>query len=211
MEDPIPAVLDRLAQNGVSVQWRDGKAVFSATAEPPADIVALIDAHRTDISAVLSPEADILRARPPDVSDDRWEAALRGLRAFLASGHGAEAECLGWSKTELYASPKRWANISACGVALLIGDAEVADVTSTEIRIRTASGSIQTFYRQPQIDYGLVFRTRLKEFGLAAFESDEPRLRAIEHTVLLYQRDNPGADLATATAAVQAAINAHGN
>ena len=57
MADSVPAVLGRLAQDGVSVQWRDGKAVFKASAEPPSDVVALIDARKAEVSAFLHPDA----------------------------------------------------------------------------------------------------------------------------------------------------------
>ena len=44
-------------------------------------------------------------ARPPDVGDRQWKIALKGLEAFLADGHGAEAERLGWPPNELYWRP----------------------------------------------------------------------------------------------------------
>ena len=96
MEDAIPAVLARLAQHVVSVRWRDGNAVFKAAAAPPADIVALIDARKAEVSVFLHPEAvqhrldaeaEVLQAPcPPDVSDGHWETALDVLRALLAGG-----------------------------------------------------------------------------------------------------------------------------
>jgi hypothetical protein len=64
MADSIPEVLTRLARSGVSVRWRNGRAVFSAAAEPPADIIALIDARKAEVSAFLHPEA--VRRRAPD-------------------------------------------------------------------------------------------------------------------------------------------------
>lgn len=220
MADSIPAVLGRLAQVGVSVQWRDGKAVFKAAAEPPSDVVALIDTHKADISAFLHPDAvrrrleanaEVLRAvRPPDISNGHWEVALRGLRAFLAAGLGAEAERLGWPRYELYAVPPMWARVDLCGAALLIGDRELVGVTSNEIRIKTASGATLAFYRKPAVDYGLVFRERLKLIrGNYAGHSEEPRLRAVEHTVNTY-RANTGTDLETAKGAVLSAINLRG-
>jgi hypothetical protein len=215
MEDPVPAVLARLARSGVSVRWRDGKAVFKAAAEPPADIVALINARKAEVSAFLHPEAvrrrldaeaDVLRApHPADVSDAHWEVAIRGLRVFLAAGHGAEAERLGWPKDELYAVPPLWSRVDLCGVALAIGDREVVGITAAEIRIKTASGSTLAFYRKPQIDYGLVFRERLKQVGLDA-SKEEFRLRAIEHTVNVC-RANTGLDLDAAKKIVLDAID----
>jgi hypothetical protein len=211
----ISAVLSRLAQSGVSVQWRDGKAVFSAAAEPPADVVAFVDTHKAEISAFLHPdavqrrleaEADSLRApRPPDVSDGQWEIALRGLQAFIANGHSAEALRLGWPRSELFAVPPVWARVDLCGVGLLIGDCEVTEVTSTRIQIKTSSGAVQAFYRRPEIDYGLAYRTRLASIGLDA-QKEEFQLRTLEAVVNLYRSHHPGSDIDAAKVAVLAVI-----
>ena len=219
MAIPIPAVLGRLAQEGVSVQWRDGKAVFKAAAAPPADIVELIDARKAEISAFLHPdavrrrldaEAEVLRAsRPPDVGDDRWQTALDGLKAFIANGHGDEAERLGWTRDELFRVPKLWSQISLCGRALLIGDNEVTEVTASRIGIKTASGSSQGFYREPAVDYGVAYRARLKQIGDDAL-SEENQLRALEAVTNLFRANNPGASVDEANAAVRTAIGAQG-
>ena len=74
---------------------------------------------------------------------------MHGLRAFLAAGHGDEAERLGWPKDELYAVPPLWSRVDLCGAALLIGDREVVGITPNEIRIKTASGATLAFYRKP--------------------------------------------------------------
>jgi hypothetical protein len=203
--------------------------VFSAPAEPPPDVVGLIDARKAEISEFLRPdavqrrldaEADLLRAPPPpdvsdiNVDDDdvefrvdvRWKAALKGLRAFLAAGHGDEALRLGWSRDELYAVPPVWSRVDQCGVGLLIGDSKVTEITAARIQIKTAGGVPQSFYRAPTVDYALVYRSRLKLIeGSYPAGSDEPRLRAIEHTVNEFRR-NTGADLGAATVAVHAAI-----
>ena len=215
-EPSIPAVLFRLAQSNVSVLWRDGKAVFRAAAAPPADIIALIEARKADISTFLCPEAvqrrldakaDVLRAeRPSDVSDAHWATALRGLRAFLAAGHGDEAERLGWPRDELYRVPELWSQVHLCGVALLIGDCEVIEVTAAAIKVRTASGAIQAFYRKPPIDYALAYRTRLKMAGEDGLR-EEPRLRALEAVTNLYLSNNPDSTVDQAVAAVRTAIS----
>jgi hypothetical protein len=160
MADSIPAVLAQLAQSGVSVRWRDGKAVFKAAAAPPADIVTLIDARKAEVSAFLHPEAvqcrldaeaEVLRAQqPPDVTAPQWEAALRGLRSFIELGHADEALRLGWPRDELYAVPPLWSRVDLCGAALAVGDREIVNITSTEIRIKTASGATLGIYRRPQ-------------------------------------------------------------
>ncbi len=207
---PCPA-----ARNGVSVQWRDGKAIFSAAAEPPPEIVALIDARKAEVSDFLHPdavqrrldaEADLLRApRPPDVSDSAWQTALRGLRAFLANGHGDEAERLGWPRDELYAVPPVWSRVDMCGVGLLIGDREVFGITPNEIRVKTASGATLGIYRKPQIDYALAYRARIKSLGDDGLK-EEPRLRALEAVVGLFRANNPGASIDEAKTAVLAAL-----
>jgi hypothetical protein len=131
---------------------------------------------------------------------------MRGLRAFLAAGHADEALRIGWSHDELFRVPPLWSRIELCGVGLLIGDREVIGVTPTAIQIKTSSGAIQSFYRKPAIDYRLIFETRLKLIrGNYAGDSEEPRLRAIEHTVNVH-RSNNGCDLETAKAAVMAAL-----
>jgi hypothetical protein len=217
MEDAIPAVLGKLAQSGVSVPWRDGKAVFKAAAEPPADIVALIDARKAEISAFLNPEVvqrrldaetDVLQAeRPPDVSEDRWETALTGLRAFIAAGHGDEALSLGWQLDELYRVPQLWSQIHICGCALLIGDHEVVGITSSEIRVKTASGGTLAFYRKPVVNYRVAYEAHLKAIcSNYPGDSEEPRLRAVERTVGLFRSNNPNASLENAKRAVLALL-----
>jgi hypothetical protein len=215
MTHSVPAVLRRLAQVGVSVQWRGDRAVFKAVAAPPPDVVALIDERKAEVSAFLHPDAvqrrldaktDVLRtARPPDVTDDHWRAALRGLRAFIGDGHGDEAQRLGWPRDELYAIPPLWARIDLCGAALLIGDRELVGVTSNEIRIKTASGATTAFYRKPQVDYGVAYRARLQQIGDDAL-NEENQLRSLEAVVNLYRSHHPSVDIDTANAAVRAAI-----
>jgi hypothetical protein len=144
--------------------------------------------------AILEAAAD---RRPPDVTDDRWQEAIDGLRAFLTAGHGAEAERLGWPKDELYNVPKLWSQIHLCGAALLISDREVAAVTAEKIQIKTDSGSILTFYRQsqtgttraepPEIDIPLLYDQRLEVLAPDA-GGQEARYRAYDFVVAAVQR-----------------------
>jgi hypothetical protein len=144
--------------------------------------------------------------RPADVSDARWQAALRGLQAFVAGGWGEKAERLGWTRDELFRVPELWSQIHLTGAALLIGDHEVVEVSPIEIWTRTASGAVQTFRRQPEPDWNRVYIERLTLSGLDA-GSEEPRLRAIEYAVGEYRRHH-GVDLETAKRVVLAAISA---
>jgi hypothetical protein len=167
-----------------------------------SELTKLTKPPQEDQRALLEAAA---RARPPDVKDAHWEAALRGLKAFLEAGHGAEALRLGWPKDELYAVPLLWSRIDSCGAALLIGDREIVNITSAEIRIKAASGSTLAFYRKPQVDYGVAYCARLKMVGDDAYK-EEFQLRALEATVSLYRSNHPGVDIDAAKAAVVAAI-----
>jgi hypothetical protein len=147
------------------------------------------------------------RHLPPDVNHEPWQTAMDGLRAFLAAGHGDEAERLGWPKDELYDVPPVWARVDLCGTALAIGDHEVVGITPNEIRIRTASRSTLAFYRKPAIDYAVAYRARIKQLGDDGLK-EEPRLRALEAVVNLYRSHHPSIDIDTAKATVLDAIGA---
>jgi hypothetical protein len=184
---------------------RPASGLLEAIANCKADIVALL--HPDAVRRRLEAEAEVLRApRPPDVADAHWAAALRGLEAFIAAGHGAEAERLGWTRDELYRLPELWSQIHLCGAALLIGDREVIGITPSEIRIKTASGATLAFYRKPTIDYGVAYRARIQGLGDDGLK-EEFRLRALEAVVSLFRANNPSATLDEAAAAVRAVIN----
>jgi hypothetical protein len=211
-------VLWLLASRGVSATW-DGTTV----AIMPPDRVA--DGAIEVLETVLRPDADgrshlqrarerhapflqeVKAARPPDVNDEPWRRAIEGLESFLLSGWGDEAERCGWSEVALHRVPPVWARIELCGVALLIADREVVAVTPTEIRIKTASGASQGFYRAPAIDYAVAYRAHLLR---SRCETDagnqEAELRALEHCVRLYLEHHPGCNAGEARARVLAAI-----
>ena len=201
---------------GVTITLDGAELELTADRKPDSGLLEAIAGRKADILAFLHPDAvrrrleagaEALRAsRPPDVTDAQWAAALRGLSAFLAAGHGEEAARLSWPKEELYAVPPLWARGDLCGAALLIGDREVIGVTPTEIRIKTASGSTLAFYRRPVIDYAVAYRARIQGLGDDGL-SEEPRLRALEAVVNLYRANNPTATIDEAAAAVTAAIN----
>jgi hypothetical protein len=174
--------------------------------DPPPNLVELLRAAKPELVERLRLLKAVEVARPPDVTDAQWKVAVEGLRAFLAGGHGDEAERLGWPKAELYRVPKLWSQISLTGAGLLIGDAEVVEITAARIGIKTLGGASQAFYRRPEIDWAVVYRARLKLSGLDAV-SEEPQLRALEFAVREYRRHH-GVDLKDAKAAVLAAIAA---
>jgi hypothetical protein len=147
---------------------------------------------------------DIEEARPHDVTDALWDVAMRGLRAFLATGGAEEALRLGWSHDELFGVPPLWASIDRCGVGLLIGDREVVDIAGDRIQIKIASGATLSFYRRPEPDLALVYAERVKLLARNVSET-EARARAYDFTVGLC-RAHHGVDLEAAKQMVLAAM-----
>jgi hypothetical protein len=209
-------VLWLLFSRGVSATW-DGTTVVIS----PQDSTA--DGAIEELEAVLRPDVDgrsylqrarerhapflqeIKAAKPTDVDARPWRSAIEGLESFLFSGWADEALRLGWPHDELFRVPELWGQIHLCGAGLLIGNNEVTEVTASRIGIKTASGAPQGFYRKPQVDYCLVYRTRLKMVGEDA-SKEEFQLRALEAVVNLYRSHHPDADVDGANAAVRAAI-----
>ena len=177
--------------------WREADETKACASLGLGPLTGLFDRHFPLL-------CDIEEARPHDVNDAGWDVAMRGLRTFLATGRAHEALRLGWTKGELFRVPPVWARVDLCGAALLIGDREVVEVNPAEIRIKTASGATQNFFRRPEPDLALVYRERLKLFGLDA-SSEEVQLRALEH-IVRFCHDHRNCDFETAKAAVLSAI-----
>jgi hypothetical protein len=199
----VSEILSLARAHGVTIRPDGDDLDISADRKPDPELREAIIRCKAEILATFREEE---RRRPPDVSDLHWETAVHGLRAFIASGHGAQAERLGWPPDELYAVPKLWARVDLCGAGLLIGDREVIGVTPAEIRIKTASGASLAFYRKPQPDLRLVYSTQLKLRRCEDAAGDEEgQLRAFEFTVN-FHRERTGADLETAKQAVMTAL-----
>jgi hypothetical protein len=83
----------------------------------------------------------------------------------------------------------------------------VIEVTPVAIRVKSASGSVLSFYRKPKVDYRLVFETQLKLIrNNYPGGCEEPKLRAIEWAVSMFRDNNPYTSFEDAKAAVLAAI-----
>ena len=82
-----------------------------------------------------------------------------------------------------------------------------SEITSSEIRIRTASGATLAFYRKREVDYRVAHEAHLKSTrGNYKPDSEEAHLRALERTVFLFRSNNRNVILEDAKAAVLAAI-----
>ena len=179
-------------------RWREAEEVKAHAA---LGLVPLPSVPEHHLSLLLRIE----RAKPNNVNEAQWEEAMRGLRTFLATGHADEASRLGWPEDELFRVPELWSQIHLCGAALLIGDREIVNITSAEIRIKTASGSTLAFYRKPKTDYAVAYRARIKMAGEDSTKS-EVQWRAFEAVVGLYLANHPGVGVDEANAAVRTAI-----
>ena len=209
-------IIAQAAQRSVEVGLNpagDGLRLWS-DGDPPTDLVELLKSAKPELIAHLHRRAydgpllqSVEAARPPDVSDSAWESAMRGLKDFIANGHGDEAQRLGWPRGELFGAPPTWSRVDLCGVGLLIGDATVTEVTATRIGIRTASDTPQAFYRRPQPDYAVAYKAHL---ALNRHETEagneEARLRAIENVVGLYRQHHPNCTIDEAKVAVLQAL-----
>jgi hypothetical protein len=187
----------------------DGDGLILEADPLPSHIVALLRTVKPDLLRIIAgreaAQAALDATAPPDCLPRRWTEAQDGLRRFVADGWGDQASLLGWSVDELYRVPPVWARVDLCGSALLIGDREVAGITPSEIRIKTASGSSLAFYRKPAVDYALAYRERIKMAGEDAHAdggSEEIRLRAVEAVVNIYRSNHPSDTVDTAKAAV---------
>lgn len=189
-----------LGERGIAVTWNGAAVDFNSPDAHPPYVTVALDASERTIAAMMKagPDGrsflDHVRARhrrlldaaeaakPPDVTHDQWQTAVDGLRVFLLAGWGEEAARLGWPCDELYRVPPLWGRLDLCGVGLLIGDCEVTDITAEAIRIKTASGSSQSFRRQPEPDFGLVYAERVKFLSRDVDEA-EARARSFEFAV----------------------------
>ena len=192
--------LRMLGERGIAVTWNGTAVEFNSPDAQPSYVAAALDARERTIAAIMRPGSDGLSflyhgrarhrplldaveaAKPPDVTHDQWQTAVDGLRVFLLAGWGDEAARLGWPCDELYRVPPLWTRLDLCGVGLLIGDCEVTDITAEAIRIKTASGSSQSFRRQPEPDFGLVYAERVKLLSRDVDEA-EARARSFEFAV----------------------------
>lgn len=87
---------------------------------------------------------------PIGILPSRWAQIAVNTDHFLTK-HGADAARLGWTTLDLFGvggdAPDH--RIDLMGLVPLIGGAEVLELSEKTARLRTVTGSIQTFYRKP--------------------------------------------------------------
>jgi hypothetical protein len=87
-------------------------------------------------------------ARPPMISEDRWQRAIDDGGRFL-DRWGAEAERLGWQAADVFdASPTApAARYDLAGLALLVDGAEVVGIDADSAMIRRRTGTVLRWRR----------------------------------------------------------------
>ena len=78
--------------------WQEAAEARARAALGFSPLIGLFDRHFPLLYVIEE-------ARPDDVSDARWDVAMRGLRTFLATGGADEALRLRWSHDELFGVP----------------------------------------------------------------------------------------------------------
>ena len=159
-------IVAQAARRGVEVKLTpagDGLRIWS-DGDPPPDLVELLKAAKPDIIAALrrEPFLEAVEGRPTDVSDARWESAIKGLRAFLLSGYGGRCRAPRLAARRALPCPR--AVVADQPLRRRAADWRSRGDRSfgTAIRIRTASGASQAFYRRPEPDLAQVYRERVE-------------------------------------------------
>jgi hypothetical protein len=102
------------------------------------------------LNAALDVDPGFVRAAVSRPSEKR-RVARDGCDRFVAEGWAEKARPEGWSNRELFALPECWSRIDQCGVAWLVGERRVIEVTADAIKIETASGARLGLYRRTSV------------------------------------------------------------
>ena len=87
-------------------------------------------------------------AMPTGCMPARWRNAVEGRDRLIREGWEAAAGQAGWTEAELDALPQLWSRVDLTGVAWLIGERRVIEVTANAIVIETETASRLKFYRR---------------------------------------------------------------
>jgi hypothetical protein len=161
----LSEILSAAAAHGVKMTPAGDKLRLKAPKQPPADLLAAIDAHKPAILAALSVSSSSasrtsrwseslarLRAMPypADIEVDRWALFLNDCEAFCRVW-GEQAERTGWQASDLFAVPGGlcWQLDGREGVALSI-QPELATIRAKHDK--TGPGATSEYRRpvQPQ-------------------------------------------------------------
>jgi hypothetical protein len=128
----------------------DGRLI--AEGEMPPGMAAQLRLVQPDLLRLLrqceAAQPVFAAVRPTGAREAEWGDALAGLKRFLDELWAAQALCLGWSLTQLFATAAKWSEIHAMGAALLIGRWQVLDLDAEAITVKSPwSESQLKFYR----------------------------------------------------------------
>ena len=103
------------------------------------------------VNAALDVDPGFVAAAISRPSEKRRIARV-GHDHFVAEGWAEKGRSLGWSEREMFALPERWSRVDQCGVAWLVGERRVIEVTADVIMVETEPGSRLRFYRRRSYD-----------------------------------------------------------
>jgi hypothetical protein len=142
-----------VARAGLAMRIDGADLVLSG--KPSSLLAERLRAYKAEILEILptfilaGDDADALlrdAKPPPDARPTQWDEACAGAWVFVASDADKAALAAGWPRDKLFRIPERWARVDRCGVAWLIGDDMVTEITPATIAIETATGATQRFY-----------------------------------------------------------------
>jgi hypothetical protein len=148
--DKAETLLAQFATLGFRAELDASGALFFADATSKRrDFAKCCPAHHC--FAVLTAALDVdpsLVAPAVSRPSKKQMVACAGRDRFTAEGWADKARSIGWSERELFALPERWSRIDRRGVAWLVGERRVVDVSADAITIEGTSGSHLRFYRR---------------------------------------------------------------
>jgi hypothetical protein len=160
------ALLSEATAAGIVLRVESDRLRWRADAPPAPALLARLREHKAEIAALLSSESAgatvssvitrgvraILRAEGArGIPPQHWPRVQRDVRSLMAGGHTGHALHLGWDLVDLFGCDRSapWHRLDQMGLALLLGDCEVAALQASGADLRTASGSILRFPRRP--------------------------------------------------------------
>jgi hypothetical protein len=138
---------------GIRIDVDGDNLTLDADAEPPAEILARLKAHKRGVIDLLllrsaKPEpawltALLARPRPTSDTPSRWRRRCDGLRRFVNAGWDKRAADLGWSWEDLFAIGTGKVH----GAAWFLEDDRVLFLTDNQIMACSETGFAQPIYR----------------------------------------------------------------
>jgi TubC N-terminal docking domain len=133
-----------------------GEIVALLSAAEPANDVVLQDQPGQDVAGLPREIADGVRAilsadGARRIPPQRWPRVQRDAARLVEGGWLERALALGWTAADLFGCDRRapWHRLDRAGLVLLVGGHEIVELTATDAALRTSTGAVLRFRRQP--------------------------------------------------------------